>query len=337
MKVLLYPEFEKIIVAEQEIPKFQPNEVLLKVASVGICGSELESFKNRSPRRPPPLVMGHEFCGVIEEAGSEVDHFEKGQKVISNSVVHCGECPMCLRGDEHLCTDREIFGMHRGGAFAEYVSVPSRCLIPWPENVDANMACLAEPLGNGIHMANLTKHLEIETMLIIGAGPIGLMAIQAFKTIRQPTIIVSDLSPDRLEAATTVGADIVVDSTNEDLKSIIDHNTELGADLVIDAVGSTQTGKQGLAVLRPGGTMVLIGLHENNNAIESYDLILQEKTIMGTYATTIEELRAALTLMEARKISTDSWVKTFPIIEGVDAFFSMLEGKGSNIKAVLNP
>jgi L-iditol 2-dehydrogenase len=110
--------------------------------------------------------MGHEFCGVREDTGA---------KVVSNSLVPCGECLRCRRGDTHLCGRRQIFGMHRLGAFAERVNVPARCLIPWPPNLPAEAACLAEPLANGVHIFNLIRSLAPRRVLVIGAGPIGLM------------------------------------------------------------------------------------------------------------------------------------------------------------------
>ena len=163
------------------MPEPAADEVLLRVAACGLCGSELETFKNHSPRRQPPLVMGHEFCGTIAAVGPGGDAALVGRKCVSNSLIPCGRCVRCVRGDTHLCADRQIFGMHRGGAFAEYVRVPTRVLIPWPEELSAPAAALAEPLGNGVHIVNLTRHLPLRTALVIGAGPIGLMCQQALQ------------------------------------------------------------------------------------------------------------------------------------------------------------
>ncbi|MBS0664597.1 MAG: alcohol dehydrogenase catalytic domain-containing protein, partial [Verrucomicrobia bacterium] len=159
MRVLHYPEFDRLEIRDLDSTPPRPDEVRLRVVACGLCGSELESFKNHSPRRPPPLVMGHEFCGVIDAIGGEVRDWRPGAKVVSNSLVPCGHCVRCHRGDTHLCAERQIFGMHRPGAFAEYVNVPARCLIPWPEQLAAEAAALAEPLANGIHVVNLTRHL----------------------------------------------------------------------------------------------------------------------------------------------------------------------------------
>src|SRR6476661_5236216 len=177
MKVLLYPAWDKIEVAQRPEPSPGDGEVIVRVSACGLCGSELEAFKNHSPRRTPPLVLGHEFCGVVEALGPGVETrgvgLRVGRKVVSNSLVPCNQCVRCRRGDTHLCGKRQIFGMNRPGAFAERVAVPADCLIPWPDTLPAEAACLAEPLANGVHVAELVRPLRPKTVLVFGAGPIG--------------------------------------------------------------------------------------------------------------------------------------------------------------------
>ena len=221
MRVLNYPAFDQLEIGDQDVAAPRPDEVRLKVAACGVCGSELESFKNHSPRRPPPLVMGHEFCGTVAELGAEVTNVKKGARVVSNSLVPCGQCVRCTRGDTHLCAHRQIFGMHRPGAFAEYVNVPARCLIPWPENLPAEAASLAEPLANGIHIVNLTKNYPAATVLVIGAGPIGLFSQQALQVLRGSKVYVADLSPERLAVAKKLGAAGVINSREQDPAKVL--------------------------------------------------------------------------------------------------------------------
>lgn len=338
MRVLLYPEFERLEMSEVAPAPLRADEVRLRVAACGICGSELESMKTRSPRRPPPLVMGHEFCGTIAELGAEVTGWSAGTRVVSNSLVPCGRCRRCTRGDTHLCAQRQIFGMHRPGAFAEYVNVPARCLLPWPENLPAEAACLAEPLGNGVHVVNLTRHLPAQTALVIGAGPIGLFCQQALQVLRGARVFVADLSPERLEVARRLGAARVINPREEDVAKIVLAETDgEGADLSVDAVGATPTKKSSLDALRPGGAAVWIGLHENALTFDTYGLTLPEKQVLGTYAAKLDELKTALDLMASGRVETASWVQRFPLTEGVEAFQRMLAARGADIKAVLCP
>ena len=338
MRTLFYPEFDRLEIREVAPAPLQPDEVRIKVAACGLCGSELESFKNRSPRRAPPIVMGHEFCGTIAELGKAVTGWSKDARVVSNSLVPCGHCVRCERGDTHLCAQRQIFGMHRPGAFAEFVNVPARCLLKWPESLPAESACLAEPLGNGIHVAHLTRHLPARNALVIGAGPIGLFCQQALQTLRGTRVWVADLSAERLGVARNLGAVQTINPKLENLQETALAVTDgEGFDLVVDAVGAGVTKKGSLDALRPGGAAVWIGLHENTLTLDSYGITLPEKQVLGTYAAKIDELQTALDLMASGKIDPRSWVQRFPLAEGVTAFQRMLAAKGADIKAVICP
>ncbi|MGH7598647.1 MAG: zinc-dependent alcohol dehydrogenase [bacterium] len=338
MRTFYYPEWDRLEICEQPFPKIANDEVLLRVAACGICGSELETFKNRNPRRTPPLIMGHEFCGTIVEVGSSAKTFHASQKVISHSVANCTACRPCRRGNTHLCENRQIFGMHRPGAFAEFINVPAQCLIPWPENLSAAAACLAEPLANGVHVANLVKARRPKMVCILGAGPIGLMCQQAAQILLGATTIVFDFIAERLEIAQKLGAHTTVNAQQENaLEAVRNLTANEGVDVVIDAVGATTTKKQALEMVRPGGAVVWIGLHENSMTLDSYKVTLPEVAIHGSYAATLSELQTAVTLMAGKRVDVESWVQTFPLAEGVEAFHKMLAAKGSDIKAVLVP
>lgn len=338
MQALCYPDWDTLSVQELPRPSPGPADILLRVAACGICGSELETFKTRSARRTPPLVMGHEFCGTVEAVGESVKRFAEGARVVSNSVVPCGDCVRCSRGDSHLCEHRQIFGMHRPGAFAEFVVVPERCLIEWPASLMAEEACLAEPLANGVHVYNLTQHLPIETVLVIGAGPIGLMCQQVQQVLAGATVFVSDVIEERRQTALALGAKSVFDPLVDDIVVQVRALTGgEGVDLVIDAVGSQATKQQSIVAARPGGAIVWIGLHEVEVSINSYGVTLAERTIYGTYAASLSELKQALALMAAGSVDARSWVGSFPLFEGVSAFRRMLAARHSDIKGVLVP
>jgi L-iditol 2-dehydrogenase len=338
MRVLHYPAFDQLEIRDVDIGPLAPDEVRLKVAACGICGSELESFKNHSPRRAPPLVMGHEFCGTVVEAGPAAGDWCKGDRVVSHSIIHCGQCARCERGETHLCPQRHVFGMQRPGAFAEFVNVPARCLIPWPEGLPAAAAALAEPLANGIHVTNLTRHYPVSMALVIGAGPIGLFCQQALQVLRGARVIVADLSPERLALATKLGAALTINPRNEDVAKVVATATGgEGADVTVDAVGAAITKRTSLDALRAGGAAIWIGLHENELTLDSYAITLPEKHVSGSYAATMGELRQAVDLMAAGKVDALTWIQRFALKDGVEAFQRMLAAKGTDIKAVLEP
>ncbi len=355
MKALLYPEWGRLEVAEVPVPELAADEVLVRVHACGICGSELETFKGRSERRTPPLVMGHEYCGEISCVGENVTGWKVGDRVVGNSVVPCGHCVRCGRGDTHLCAKRQVFGMHRNGAFAEYVNVPARILLPWPDGVPAEMACLAEPLGNGVHVTELVRFQRPRKVAMIGAGPIGLMCQIAVQELLGALVMVTDLDKGREAVSRRLGGVNLTHTLGNDsppvplsvgterggsqnervdiTKLLLDWTDGEGADVVIDAVGSAATKRQSLEWVRPGGAAVWIGLHGNEMQLETYGITLPEKFIYGTYAAKIEDLRVALDLMAAGKVETDSWVTVAPLDDGVEAFNEVLEGK--HIKMVL--
>lgn len=320
------------------VPQPGPGEVLLRVAACGLCGSELETFKTHSPRRSPPLVMGHEFCGVVEATGADVDRTLVGRRFVSNSVISCGHCVRCRRGDTHLCKARQVFGMHRPGAFAEFVSVPETVLIPWPDVLPARAACLAEPLANGVHVVNLTRHLPVQTALVIGAGPIGLMCQQALQAMRGARTVVADVSDGRLEVAQRLGAARILNAKSSDVAAeCLAWIEGEGVDLVVDAAGSAATKRVSLAALRPGGAAVWIGLHENRIELDSYDVTLPEKQVFGTYAAKKEELAEALELMRTGQVDVTSWTESIPLDDSVEAFHRMLRPGPTDLKAVFVP
>lgn len=338
MRTLLYPEYERLEIATLSKPSAARGEVLLRVAACGICGSELEAFKSKSPRRVPPLVMGHEFCGIIEEVGEQAQYFSIGDQVVSHSLFGCGICARCTRGDSHLCANRQLFGMNRAGAFAEYVNAPEHCLVPWPKTLAAEAASLAEPLANGVHVVGLTRQANPSVVAIIGAGPIGLLCQQAFQCLSSADVLVADLIPERLGAASQLGAKHIVDSSEEDfVNAILSLTGGEGADVVVDAVGSELSKSQSLSATRPGGTAVWIGLHENSVTIKSHEVTLSERRVQGSYAASLKELTTAVELLASGRVEWVSWIKTYPLVEGVEAFHAMLAARGNNIKAVLIP
>jgi L-iditol 2-dehydrogenase len=173
---------------------------------------------------------------------------------------------------------------------------------------------------------------------IIGAGPIGLLCQQAFQSLSSADVIVADLIPERLSAASRLGAKHSVDSQNDDfVQAILNLTGGEGVDVAVDAVGSELSKNQSLAATRPGGIAIWIGLHENSVTIKSHEVTLSERRVQGSYAASLSELKTAVELLESGRVEWASWIKTFPLANGVEAFHTMLAAQGDNIKAVLIP
>jgi threonine dehydrogenase-like Zn-dependent dehydrogenase len=334
MKALNYPDWGTLEVEDVPLPTLGDGDVLVRVSHCGICGSELGTFRSRSPRRAPPLIMGHEFCGWVEDSGNARNHWPKGTPVIAHALVHCGTCSACRRGDTNLCSDRQVFGMQRPGAFAEFIAVPERILVHWPENLSAISAVFAEPLANGVNAMRQTILGRKSRVIIIGAGPIGLMCLYAAKRLHHASVIISDRVPERLAVARTLGADLTVNVLEHDLYSAVQDywRGEFG-EHVIDAVGASETKRLSVDLTEPGGTTVWVGLHEDQMQFNSYSLTLHQKTLCGTYSGSMSDLESAVRLLEEHSFDT-SWISGFPLEQGFTAFKTMLHDE-SNVKAIL--
>jgi L-iditol 2-dehydrogenase len=335
MRALYYPEWDKLEVRDLPTPSLADGEVLVRVANCGICGSELETFSTHNKRRTPPLVMGHEFCGFIEQVKGIQGNWAEGNKVVAHAVVHCGECAPCRRGDTNLCIHRQIFGMHRPGAFAEYVAVPERVLIACPDDLPAATAVFAEPLANGLNAMRQGLTSRKSRVVVIGAGPIGLMCALAAKHVHHSNVVVADLVTERLAAARTVGADLTVQVPQLDLlREVQSYWSGDRAEFVIDAVGSAHTKSLSLDLIEPGGTAVWVGLHQDRISLDSYALTLAQKSVGGSYSGSMNDLKQAIQLL-ASGVLDIGWAKRYPLHTGEIGFREMMAGKGDNIKAIL--
>jgi len=335
MKALLYSDWDTLQMVDVPIPEPASGEVLVRVEAAGICGSELEALRNRSPRRTPPLILGHEFSGVIESVGPDVQGWAEGDPVVPNAVIIDGTCPACLRGETSLCYNRGIFGMNRQGAFAEYVTVPSRVLLRRPANLDAGKASMTEPLANGVHVAGLLASAKPKTVVVYGAGPIGLFILQAVRTLLSARVAMVDRLPDRLDVATRLGAEVALapDEYLGDRLKDWAGNDEIDAS--VDAVGVGATNKSSVAVVRPGGTIVWIGIGHNQSSLNLFDLVLPGKKLLGSYASTQAEMQTALDLIADGRVDASSWTSDFSLDDGVQAFQQMLNPGPGDLKAVL--
>jgi L-iditol 2-dehydrogenase len=282
--------------------------------------------------------MGHEFAGTVAAVGDGVAGLETGQRVMVNSLVHCGACDMCRRQATHLCRQRQVFGMHRPGAFAEYVVVPEGIVFPLPHGVTPLQGSLVEPLANGVHVLSLVSGNPMETVLIAGAGTIGLMCLQAAKAFGAGRVAMTETNPERREVAASLGAAVTADPRDRSGVDLVEELTGgTGVDLAIDAVGVPSARVDAIRAVRPGGDAVWIGLHDDETTLSAFEVILPEKRVQGSYAATDADIRASIRLFAEGKIRTEPWVRAFPLSEGARVFVDALHQRLPGVKAVLEP
>ncbi|TBL76594.1 zinc-dependent alcohol dehydrogenase [Paenibacillus thalictri] len=337
MKAIVYQGPRQLSMEEHEVPQAGPGEAIVKVEAVGICGSELEGYLGHSSVRVPPLVMGHECCGTIVDAcgadGAAAANWSAGDKVVVNPLINCGSCDRCLAGKTHLCRHRVLIGIHRPGAFAEYVKVPLQSLLVVPKTLDSSLASLAEPLAVCIHALKLGLR-PFGELLIFGAGAIGLLTLQAARNMGAQRILVVDRQEARLGHAAALGADT---ATPEQLEAKLSELAPGGIDTIIDCVGVTATRQQALQWISPGGIIVLVGLGHDESPLQLNRLIRQEVALFGSYSYTREDFTQAVRLLTGGKISMDRWTGTCRLTEAPDAFHVLAEGSSPFSKIILHP
>lgn len=255
-----------------------PGELILQPEAVGICGSEVEGYLGHMGNRTPPLVMGHEFAGTVIATGEGAQDLQ-GARVAINPLSGCGECRLCLAGDTNLCRDRILVGVHVPGAFADFVKVRAADARRLPDDVSMRVGALMEPLANGVHAVRLAPK-GAERTVVIGAGTIGLVTLQAALLEGLPHVAVVERDETRRARALKLGAHADGAEPGE-------------ADLVIDAVGAEATRRLGLELLRPGGTLVCIGLASDDTTLGFHDVIRSQHRIQGSYAYTMPDFDQA--------------------------------------------
>jgi len=336
MKVAVWYGGKDIKIEDAPIPKVKNKEVLVKVKAVSICGSDLHAYMGVSKRRFPPLVMGHEFSGEVAEIGSNVSGIKEGERVVIEPVLSCGECKACLHGRNNICENIRLIGLHRSGAFAEYVSVPADKCHKLPEKVSFDEASLVEPLAVAVHACNRTSFEKQDKICIIGSGTIGLMTLQVIKLRGAGCIFVTDTLDYKLELAKSLGADKIINAKNQDsLKEVL---AEGGADAVFEAVGRQKTVQQALSMTKKGGKVTVIGMLEAKMELDMLDVAVKEIEIKGSYGYTSNDFRQALKLISTGEVKVKPLIThTLPLSDITKGFEILSKEAEKVIKVILKP
>jgi threonine 3-dehydrogenase len=248
---------------EVEVPRLKPHEVLIKVIKRAICGTDLHIYKWdewSANRLKPPVTIGHEFYGEIVETGSEVSHYKVGELVTAEMHIVCHQCYLCRTDKAHLCENVVILGVDGDGAFADYLAVPEINLWRVPKEIDPELAAIYDPFGNAVHtvMAGPTVG---KSFLILGGGPIGIAAIPIAKAAGASLVIVSEIVDYREELARKMGADYIIDPTQNDLpKKIKELTNGEGVDVVLEMSGHPDAIEQGFRSIKKAGRYSLLGI-----------------------------------------------------------------------------
>lgn len=303
-----------------ELPEPAPGQgqVVLEVEVAGICGSDLHAYRGHPGPRVPPLVLGHEAIGSLEGRAGRFAVFP---------LVVCGRCAACRRGEENLCAERGLLGLDRQGVFADRVAVREDALVPVPDGVDPRVAVLVEPLAASVSVLRLDGVEEGDRVLVLGGGPIGLLGVWAALRRGAHVTCVEPLR-ERRAVAERFGADVVL----ADAADVPPGE----ADVAIDAVGIEPTWRAGIAGVRAGGRVALVGLGQADGGMPAVDLVRRGITVRGHYAYTRADFADALALLAESPPPLD-WLTPLPLAEGDTGFRRLVEEPGAVTKILLSP
>lgn len=319
MRSLVWTAPSRMEIEERPRPAVRPGWVLLEVEDSGICGSEIGAFLGLNELRRPPLVMGHEFSGRVVELGPEVAKEWEGELVTVNPLLSCGECRQCRLGMRQLCYSRKIVGIDMPGSYAEFVAVPASSLY---RVKDAVAGALVEPLACGVRAAALSGTKVGDSVMVIGAGTIGLMTARVLKAMGAESVTVTDTNPARLKWASAWGAGAILNPKTDDISAFVKKSTAgEGLSAVVDAVGSVETRSQAVASIRRGGRAVFVGLHEGSATLPGNEIVRFEKQVIGSFSYSDDDFKRAVDMANGGFLDTSGgWLDIRDLDTGQASF-----------------
>jgi L-iditol 2-dehydrogenase len=342
MKALLLSQYRHLEITDLAVPEPARDEVLIRVAACGICGSDVHGYDGSSGRRIPPIVMGHEAAGTIAAVGKDVKKFSEGDRVTFDSTIYCGSCANCVRGDVNLCDNRQVVGVscaeyRRAGAFAEFVAVPARIVYRLPESLPFEEAAMLEAVSVALHAVSLVPVHPQDNALVVGAGMIGLLILQALHAEGCSHVYVSDVDQTRLNLARELGVAATLPAGHGLIPQVMEVTGGAGMDLVIEAVGIDATVRAAIDSVRKGGNVVLVGNVSPEVTLPLQKVVTRQIRLQGSCASAGEYLRA-IELMSSESIRVKPLITAIAPLEEGPRWFERLYSREANLmKVVLAP
>jgi L-iditol 2-dehydrogenase len=343
MNALLLSDYKQLTVEDLPIPGCAPTEVLVQVAACGICGSDVHGYDGSSGRRIPPIVMGHEAAGIVAAVGSDVMSVSLGDRVTMDSTVYCGRCEFCLRGEVNLCEDRQVIGVscgdyRRGGAFAEYIAVPEYILYKLPPALSFADAAMLEAVSVALHAVKLAQIKGGETTLVIGAGMIGLLILQAARVAGCSRVFVADVDATRLKLAAALGADETLQASEADLiRDTLRLTHGRGVDVVFEAVGRQETVATAIDCARKAGAVTLVGNIAAQVSVPLQKIVTRQIRLQGSCASA-GEYPEAMELVASGRIKVAPLISAVaPLYDGPQWFARLYAREPNLMKVILDP
>lgn len=343
MKALVLEEYKKFAIRDVEVPEMAPNEVLVKVKAVGICGSDVHGMDGSSGRRIPPIIMGHEASGEIVEVGTEVKNWKPGDRVTFDSTIYRLDDWYTQKGMYNLSEGRKVLGVsckefHRDGAYAEYATIPQHILYKIPDDVTFTQAALVEPAAVALHAIELTPISVNDVAVVVGAGMVGMFVIQLLKIRGCGTVIAVDLEENKLELAAHLGADYAFHPDDPELAETVKECTAgRGADVAFEVVGASATVNKCIELVRRGATVTVLGNLSPKIEMPLQAIVTRQLRIQGSCSIN-GEYPAILEMISRGQLDVNAILSVeAPLDEGPEWFDRLYNKEKGLMKVILKP
>lgn len=323
MKSIVYQSAQDVIAADRAVPVLAEGEVLIKVAYAGICGSDMFIYQGIHPRAKAPLIMGHEFSGVIE-AGHPT--LAKGTPVTVYPLLSCGQCEPCQSGYPHVCNTLKLIGIDCDGGMAEYVKVPADKVVEIPAGLSMKLGAFIEPVAVGVHAVRRSGYKPGDTAVVYGAGPIGLCVASCLKYFGARSVIVIEANPYRLEIAAKLGF-TTIDAANEDIVAKVkEHTKGLCADFAFDCAAHPSVQLSLMDVIKVRGTAVVVGSYKKPAEVDLLKIEFKELTMVGIRVYEPRDFEIAASILASGTIDFDLMLSVSTPEQAPEVFQDLLKG-----------
>ncbi|SHN34860.1 zinc-dependent alcohol dehydrogenase [Gracilibacillus kekensis] len=297
MKIVVLKEWNKLSVEDVPIPELSEGECLIKVVRAGICGSDLHIYDGHHPTAKTPVILGHEFIGTIEKINDSNSEFEKGDRVGVEPLISCGECEACKKGLSHVCKNLHLLGIHRNGAFAEYVKVFVDKMVKIPSELNDDIATLSEPFAVGVHVNERAGTAKGDDVFIIGAGPIGLIVGIVASLEGAKNVVFSEIQSDKIDLVESLGFSVINPKIEDIDKKIANITNGNGFDKVFEASGSEAGILLSTSACKVRGTIVPVGFPSEKTTFDILQVIFKEISVIGSRVYTFDNFKKAVSLL----------------------------------------
>ncbi|MBN2469760.1 MAG: alcohol dehydrogenase catalytic domain-containing protein [Anaerolineae bacterium] len=315
-----------------------PEQVLIAVKRIGVCGSDIHVFHGKHPYTSYPVVQGHEVSGVVAETGANVIGFGPGDRVVFMPQVTCGECYPCRHGMYHICESLKVMGFQTSGAAQEYFAIDAGLVLKVPDDFDLDYAAMIEPIAVGVHAVRRGGDVRGKNVVVLGAGTIGNLTGQVARALGAKSVLITDISPFKLQKALECGFDHVANPNEENLgEAIARVFGPAKADLILECVGVEATITQAIEHARKGSTIVIVGVFGEKPRTDLGLVQDRELSLVGTLMYQQADYETAIALTTGGKLRLQALITAhYPFARYLEAYHAIEDAHGESLKVIID-